>query len=212
MADRIEGIKRWLRRIYTLEGLNGVMDDEAKRKAVILNLIFTVVILFLTPYVFIAYADGNYWLSIFDLIAIILMVIFHYYLKYTGDYMVAYFTSFFIGALLLFVVITGGVENTGPLWAYTWPMLAMFLLGTKKGAAWLSAYFCIVALILLLPGAPFLLTTYGPEFKIRFISTFLAVCVISFFLQRFYSRTVDKMAARIRQLEEALMEVKKTGD
>lgn len=210
MKDIPARLKDILRRIYII----GSTDEiESKRRIIVLNIIFTLVVVFLTPYSVIAYLQGSYLLGLFDLVAVILMIVAFFYLKHTRDYeVVAYTTTGFIGALLLYVIVTGGVNNTGPLWSYTGPPLVMFLLGTRKGAIWLSVYFGLILLAFFLPGTPLLLTTYSKDFILRFISTLLAVCVISFLLEWVRAKTQERIAEKTSELEKALTELKKADE
>ena len=198
--------------IHTIYGVSG-HDFETDRKVFFLYAIYTIGIVFLTPYIFIAYKQGSYLLSLFDFIAVILMALTFLYLRYTRDYEIAaYFGVVLIGSLLLYAIASGGVENTGPLWTYIFPLLLMFLLGLKKGAAGFSAYFIMVLLMFFLPGTPLLLTTYSANFKLRFVTTYLVVFIIALFYEWIRAKTQGKIFSKTEELENALAELKKMGE
>ncbi len=203
MGHKLDGFKALARRIY------GIDDIEIDRQIVLLNIILTIGIVFLIPYIFIAYAQGGYLLSLFDFIAVILMILSFFYLHRSRDYeVVAYFGVTLIGVQLLYVVATGGVNNTGILWAYIYPMLLMLLLGIKKGTVVFLVFISPVLLMFYLPGNPFLLTTYSSDFKLRFITTYIAVFTISFFTEWVRAKTQEKITGKTTQLEEVLKELK----
>ena len=94
------------------------------------------------------------------------------------DYVIYPITA--IIALLFFVLlITGGVENTGPLWCFIFTPLIQYVIGGVRGTITVAAIIVISAFILFLPGAPLLATDYTPVFKIRFFAAFLAVSMMA---------------------------------
>ncbi|PTB83919.1 hypothetical protein C9926_00325 [Sulfurovum lithotrophicum] len=55
------------------------------------------------------------------------------YLKVTDDYVVsAYIILYFLFMLMLYLIYSGGVGQTGPLWAFVLPPIVLFIHGLKK--------------------------------------------------------------------------------
>jgi hypothetical protein len=69
----------------------------------------------------------------------------------SGRYVLAnHLVTLLMGLLCLYLLYTGGVANTGPLWYFVFPLLAMFLQSTRVGTATVVLLFfcsCIVVLM-----------------------------------------------------------------
>lgn len=82
-------------------------------------------------------------------------------------------------ALFTYLLASGGVEQTGPLWSFPMVVAAIVLLGSKRGLTVVSLMLSI-ALVLFFVPLPWLeLATYSLNFKIRFIAAFLALSLFA---------------------------------
>lgn len=88
--------------------------------------------------------------------------------------------------LMVYLVYTGGVSNTGPLWIYIVPPVAFFFTGLRRGLKSLAAFTIIIGVMLFYPNEFLLGTTYTFEFKTRLIYSFLTVTLLFGFYE--YSR------------------------
>ncbi len=98
--------------------------------------------------------------------------------------------------LMLFLVITGGKDNTGPLWIYVVPPVAMFFGGVFTGLVTVGLYSCLLSIILFYPNDLLLLTSYSFAFKTRLLLSFLTLS----FLAAFYEYSRQKSYEKVRQL------------
>jgi signal transduction histidine kinase len=205
--DRFKDV---LRRIYT-SGSADRYDMESERKVVLLNIILTLGFIFEAPYIFITYVQGDYWISFLDLTFTIFFIFMFFYLQRTRDpALPGYLLTIFASAFLLYLFTTGGANNLGSLWSYGFPTVVMFLLGTKKGTIALSIYLTFVLLILFIPGTPLLFINYSIDYKIGYITGFIAVSSASFFVEWVRARTHKKITGKTIELEKALTDLKKT--
>ncbi len=78
-------------------------------------------------------------------------------------------------ALYTYLVATGGVNLTGPIWGFPMVAVAMSILGAHRGAMVIAAMFCITLLLFLapIPGV----TEYSTVFMVRFGAAFLALAL-----------------------------------
>ena len=81
--------------------------------------------------------------------------------------------------LTLYLVVTGGNNNTGPLWLYLVPPVCLFLGGFKNGLIHISVFTTCLAIALFYPDDFLLLTTYTYEFKSRLLYSFLTIVFLS---------------------------------
>lgn len=101
----------------------------------------------------------------------------------------------------LYLLVTGGVNGTGPLWSYIAIPLILFMYGPRLGGGLLGAYFLVMAALLLIPANPLLQTEYAPDFTTRFLASFLAVSIMSYVHE--YSRFKANLAMQsLRQAME----------
>lgn len=88
--------------------------------------------------------------------------------------------------LTLLLLVTGGKDNTGPLWIYLVPPVTMFFAGFVRGMLALLAYTTVSAILLFALDDKLLLTQYSYAFKSRLLYSFLTVSFLSAFYE--YSR------------------------
>ena len=129
---------------YSYAGVLGNKDTEIVRKVYLINLFGFVGILFSLPLAVSAALNHKLQLSFFLLLTSAFCLGNHFYLKKTLDTRwasnILLYTLF---TLMIFLVASGGVNNTGPLWVYTFPAVALFLHGFKKGLCDIAIFLII---------------------------------------------------------------------
>ena len=84
--------------------------------------------------------------------------------------------------LMIYLVYTGGVNGTGPLWIYIVPPVALFFGGMRKGTRNLGLFVLIISILMFYPNNEWLEASYTFEFKSRLIYSFLTVsCLFAFY-------------------------------
>jgi signal transduction histidine kinase/CheY-like chemotaxis protein len=86
---------------------------------------------------------------------------------------------YLMAATWIYLLCSGGVANTGPLWLYTFPTLAFFAQGLKRGIVTIAIFWVICSIILLFPGLPFVTADYSAPFRSRFMGSMVAVIILS---------------------------------
>lgn len=89
-------------------------------------------------------------------------------------------------ALTLLLVITGGKDNTGPLWIYLVPPVTMFFAGFIRGLLALVAYTIACTIVLFGFNEADFVANYSYAFKTRLLYSFATVTFLSAFYE--YSR------------------------
>jgi diguanylate cyclase (GGDEF) domain len=110
------------------------------------------------------------------------------YFRHSGNFSL-YTTALHIifGLLCVYLVYSGGRENTGPLWSFVAPVLSFYLVGYKKASIICIVLIAISAAILLIPGLPFsTIAPYPAFFKARFLISISIVTFTAYLLE--YSR------------------------
>jgi diguanylate cyclase (GGDEF)-like protein len=84
--------------------------------------------------------------------------------------------------LMVYLVFTGGVNGTGPLWIYIVPPVALFFGGMRKGTRNIGLFVLVISILMFYPNDEWLGTSYIFEFKSRLIFSFLTVsCLFAFY-------------------------------
>ena len=81
--------------------------------------------------------------------------------------------------LMFYLIFTGGVENTGPLWIFVVAPVSVFIHGLKRGLIDIVLFFAIISAIMFIPTDIVTHATYSLEFKLRLLASFLTVTFLS---------------------------------
>lgn len=109
----------------------------------------------------------------------------------------AFFVVVSLNVLILFLIFSGGVENTGPLWMYLVPAVALFLGGLAKGLINIGLFLFFFCILMFYNGGELLATNYPLAYKLRLLYSFLSVTFLCYCYE--YSRQVS--FNRLRQLK-----------
>ena len=108
--------------------------------------------------------------------------------------------------MFLYLLFSTGVDLTGPFWSFIFPVAVMFMLGRKRGVVSSLTYLFIASMIIFFFSTKEL---YTVSFNIRFIGAFLAVVIISYYVE--YIR--ETMQSRLREtnsdLQKSIQTLKK---
>jgi signal transduction histidine kinase len=170
---------------------------------------------------FLAYHEGEFGLGVFDHILAAILTINLLDARHRKKYAFNILLGI-TGAALLFMYafLTGGVNQSGFVWYFTFPLLACYLLGARRGAAASLMILVPVLFLFLLENPPPFLAEYNAHFKWRFIPAYLLVIAFSLLFE--YSREVSRrdlrrahdelekrVVERTAQLSEANVELRK---
>jgi hypothetical protein len=112
-----------------IRGLDDNTDIEIKRKAILVYIISIIGIINLVPLSIAAFTKDKLILGSFDLVVAGVLIILLLLLRKKGYHIVlSYIGISFAGALFVYLFATGGVNNTGHVWYYTFPLFTLFLL------------------------------------------------------------------------------------
>ncbi|MFC2104760.1 histidine kinase dimerization/phospho-acceptor domain-containing protein, partial [Bacteroidota bacterium] len=189
-----------MKRLFSLinniitSNIQGGYESEPIRKAVTINLFSFIGLFFMLFYAFESMVLNDFkhaiMLIIFALITLGLFI----FLRITKKYIIAsHAIILMMIGLNLYLLISGGEENTGILWLYVFPILCLFTIGIRIGIIYIA--FLLLGVIIIFQLDPSIFAIYEPAFKSRFISTFLAVSFMAitfeFVRQRTYKELIE---------------------
>ena len=185
-------------------------DAEVFRKVVLLNIVCLIGIIVLIPMGALAFWQSNYYLGTFDFLIALLLGGNLIYLNRTGNTEFTGYLGITCACLLFwFLVGTGGVNNSAYVWIYTYPLFAMFLLGSRKGAMANLIFFTPIVFFLIVEPHHAMLTTYAPDLKMRIIPSFLVVLMYAYLFEFMREKSLRKLQREVREHRKTAQKLRK---
>lgn len=157
-------------------------DIEIKRKILLVKLFSTIGFVFLLSFGLSSLFSERYFIASAVIAGSFAAIVnFLIFIKTKNYVQACNGVSVIIITICLFLMLTGGVEGTGPLWAYVSVPLVLFLQGEKSGLKILVAFIVVVAIMMFLPSNLYAYTSYSAVFKARFLASYIAVLILSWF-------------------------------
>jgi len=186
---------------YLLGGFFDASDAENSLKkyliyttSVVLFLVF-----FFLGFMSIPYAD--YTLSVVFLGSALFFLINFLYLKITDDD--SYAATIIIYTLMMltgYLVYSGGYKNSGHLWIYILPPIALFIHGLKKGLIDLGIFLLVISIMLFYMQGYYLDTQYAQTYKTGMISSFVLVTLVT----ALYTYSREKSTRKMKKVHSDL--------
>lgn len=184
-------------------GLNEKTDPQIQTRILLTNIFSTLGIVFFVGFAVTAFVNQLYWLSLILLTAGLLTLFNTIFLVRTERiHFAVRFLSGMMAVLLLVILIQGGTNETGHLWGLTFPMIALILLGIKRGSLASLVYMALSAIVLF-GKFPFVQVDYEFSFSSRYILTYLGLYILIYAFEYLRVYNVQKLD---KALEEANFE------
>lgn len=180
----------------------GTVEQGQNLRYVLVHVVCIVAIVNLVPLGVAGHLRGNHAVGLIDHLVAVLLFCLVVFIRRGGRLETAMYAGIALGgALLLYLFLTGGVDGTGHLWFYTYPLFASFLLGSRRGA--------IASLLLLVPAVLSLgldtsrltgLWQYSSDFAFRFVPSYLVVLAYSYAFERLRETAHERVTAKNEEL------------
>jgi len=170
-------------------------------------------IFFLAVLAVVAFNQGATVLGLADALAACLLVVVLLFLRFTGCYEPCCKAGVSIAyVLFLYIFVTGGVNSTGFMWYYAFPLLSLFLLGARWGTGFTLALFVPSVGFLAYDLSSTAVDVYDGTFAMRFVPSFITVSIFAYLseisrarsheaLQRAYTSQEAVIGKRTAQLQ-----------
>jgi diguanylate cyclase (GGDEF)-like protein len=99
--------------------------------------------------------------------------------KFNNAKLASAFVLYSLYGLMFYLVYTGGVDQTGPLWIFIIAPLSVFIHGLKRGLIDLTFFVIVISYIMFIPIDILAHIEYSTEFKLRILYSFLTVTALS---------------------------------
>ena len=104
------------------------------------------------------------------------------------------FVVVLFGGLCIYLFVTGGVNQTGPLWYFVYPLTALFILNLWEGLFMTVLLFWATMVIYSIQTVHLDYNPYSGSFIARFFSVYIAIAILSFLYA--YSRSKNDLVHR----------------
>lgn len=173
-------------------GLSENEDIEILRKVFLINVFSTIGLAFLLGFGIDEIINQRPTLAYVLLITAALTFVNYVLMLKLGNHnRGAHAISLIMGFLFFYLLCSGGVNSTGPLWCYAAAPFLLFIYGVRWGAICVSFLFLGAVVLLYYPN-PLLVANYTETFKSRFLASFMAVAIMSYLHE--YARHRSYMA------------------
>jgi len=187
---------------YLTKVAKGVDDEDMARKTV-LNSVFT----FIGTLFFLIFGISSIFYSYYVLAAILglgILVMCGNYVYFRRKKNFEISSSILIGTItvaFLYLLVSGGFKGTGVVWIFTYPIITLFLLGSKKGSIISGIFILVLFLTILFPGPLIFTVPYNSAIIIRSIAAYFAIWFFTFLYEQlridYYARLErDMLSAR----------------
>jgi signal transduction histidine kinase len=190
------------KKLFIYKGTILKHDSETRRKVVMLNLFLFIGFSLLVIMGTVALAQNAYGLSIADFTLGGVFFGLLAYLHRTGDEPTcSLFGVVVIMLFFIYIFVVGGVRNTTHMWLYSFPLFSLFLLGFRKGGAVVILLLLVCLSFLILDQVSESINVYTRDFAIRFIPSYIVVCVLAFLVEHSRAQTRKELEDARNQLE-----------
>jgi PAS domain-containing protein len=206
--DRMNKIRQLLWNVIS-SGLPSSSDIEVLRKMVLLNLMFLFGGTCLFLFIIVAYAKEDILLAAVDSTFLAFLITLFVYLRKTGNYRrTGALGATATGLFFTFQIAYGSISPTALIWSLTYPLIALFLLGLKRGVQ-MSLLLLVLAIAIFILGKEVSwLTVYQTDVIVRFIPAYLIIFFFSFSMEKVRDTVHGRLEASNLELRNALDEVR----
>jgi PAS domain S-box-containing protein len=208
-ADNKKGL---LKRMIS-GGVRENHDLEDRLRIMLIHTVSVIGILFLVIFGINVLIKGDFPLGFFDLSLASFLIGIQIHLRKKGTYSsTSYFLVCSVGALFIYLFVTGGINHTGHLWVYTFPPFSSLLLGSRKGAIANSALLTSSLLLWAVNPLSQGVEIYSIDFSARFVISFLIVSLTSYLIEYFREETRRKLIMNSAELERQINKLKEAEE
>ncbi len=184
--------------------------SETLRKIIVLNIFLVLGFSLLLLMGGIALAQKALLLGSADFVMALLFFALFIYLYRTGNEPLVSLCGVVI--LLIFfcyLFFIGGVHATAFMWLYTFPLFSLYLLGVRQGIRTTCFLFCFCAGFLVIDVSSESINVYSRDFALRFIPSYLVVCILAFLVEKSRSESRDALLDRQQLLAGTIEKLQK---
>jgi hypothetical protein len=184
-------------------------DVETLRRVAMLNSLVLASLTILLPLSLIAYGQLLFQLVFVETILALFLISMVILLRKTGNYLLTSIPTVAAAGLFYgYLVATGGKNNTGFIWVFTYPLIANYLLGVKKGSFFTAMLFIFSGFVFF-SGKSFFSTfaVYPINLGIRSLFVYLLITIISILVETTRTTVQDRLNEANSKLKDICIDL-----
>ncbi len=178
------------------------VDSLEKRRQIVATWLIWLAILVLTYYTLLAVMQENIYRIVLDMLATIALVLNLVFIHNSGlrTWNIMLILAIF-GLLESTLYMFQGVDDFGYLWYFTFPGLAVYLLGSRNGGI-ASLLLLIPIVIVMISGERIdIFRTYDPQFEYSMLGGYIAICMTAYMFELIAERYRNEISKINRSLQ-----------
>lgn len=158
-------------------------------------------VLFLIFFSLVNFKQQNNLLGILNLVTALILILNLFDLLHRKKIIENIYVGVLVISLLyLYSFATGGVNNTAFVWYFTYPLMACYLMGSKKGGIVSCLMLLAAFLLTYLSSSLIFFASYSPSFLVRFFGAYILIGLFSYL----FERTREKNQRELDMLNHSL--------
>jgi PAS domain S-box-containing protein len=204
IAKKLTLLSRFLSRGEEIDA-----NEERRRLITFFFMLFGIPVLFAFAIYHLVNAD--YMEGTLDLVVGVTLTVSLVWLRYLKQGLIVYRINIaIIGCLFLYLVFIGGAFGSRILWMYTFPLVALFLLGKEEGLLWTLVVLFLSAIILFDPYFTVGTFHYGDDVKTRFLVSFMLVTALTYIyesVRQSFQEGMERERVELREERDKLSHI-----
>jgi two-component system cell cycle sensor histidine kinase/response regulator CckA len=193
-------------------GLPANVDLDVIRKFVLLNLIIILGSFFLLVMSIVSFFQGDSLLGLMDFSIFLFLVLLFFILRRKKNHeSIAQFGALIIGIYYLFLIAYGGINNATYLWAFTYPIIVLYLLGKRLGTYYSFSMLCLSVVVFELITKIINVELYNINLLIRFISVFLTIYIFAMVAEIIHEIVQERLKKSKNELHTTFDKIQKSS-
>ncbi|MBN1899174.1 MAG: EAL domain-containing protein [Spirochaetes bacterium] len=144
------------------------------------------------------YNLGNQFIAYFEFFMALSMVINYFLLRLTKNVNItSSIILLFSISLIIFLILKGGLDRTGIVWIFFFPVIAFYLKGKKNGLVWISACILTGLLTIILIQINFLESVYPMVTLRQALLSFITISIFAYFYANKKERTEELLQNQV---------------
>jgi len=187
-------------------------DLEALRKIFLLNLIIIFGCIFLLLLGIIAFIQRDNLLGVVDLLILSFLISLFFYLRVSKNHRLASVIGTIVtGVLYSFLIAYGGINNTAYVWAFTYPLISLFLLGIRLGSFFSLLLFGIAGAVFAFGTKFTFFSSYSIDLIVRFIPAYVTIHLFALVMEKTREMVQTRLKTSNIKLEQSVEGLEKTN-
>ncbi len=197
-------IHRIFQKLFDMQdrSLKNALDYEIIRRIYMFLLISIVGIVVLIVMGIFALRENHTILGVLDLSLAAILTLNIVHARYKKNFPINMYVGIvFTAILFIFALLTGGANNSSFVWYFTFPLIASFLLGSKKGAFAAALIFVPALTLFISKDLPPSFAHYSLDLKLRFTGSFFVVASFAYFFEYIREKNTKELQKAHDELE-----------